>query len=72
MEAILKFNLPEDQEEFNNAVKADDYKFVLNKFREHLRTEVKYNEALSKTERKTLQRVWDDFNRILINNEITL
>ena len=72
MEAILKFNLPEDQEEFNNAVKADDYKFVLNKFREHLRKEVKYNEALSRTERKTLQRVWDDFNRILINNEITL
>ena len=72
MEAILKFNLPEDQEEFNNAVKADDYKFVLNKFREHLRREVKYNEALSRTERKTLQKVWDDFNGILINNEITL
>ena len=72
MEAILKFNLPEDQEEFNNAVKADDYKFVLNKFREHLRREVKYNEALSRTERKTLQKVWDDFKGILINNEITL
>jgi len=72
MEAILKFNLPEDQSEFDDAVRGTDYLYALNKFREHLRREVKYNEALNRTQRKTLQRVWDDFNAILINNEITL
>ena len=43
MKAILKFNLPEDREEYLRAVKAMDLCKVLYEFDNHLRNEIKHN-----------------------------
>jgi hypothetical protein len=72
MKATLTFNLPEEQSEFNDAVKGTDYLYALNKIREYLRSELKYNENLTETERKTLEKVREEFNGILTDNEIKL
>jgi len=72
MEAILKFNLPEEQSEFNDAVRGTDYLYALNKIREYLRSELKYNEQLTDLERKVFEKIREEFNGILTDNEINL
>ena len=47
MKAILEFNLPEDQPEFNNAIKGGDWKHVCWQMDQYLRKRVKYDESLS-------------------------
>jgi len=44
MKATLEFNLPEDQEEFNDCNKTSDYKYILGEMDNYLRGECKYNE----------------------------
>jgi hypothetical protein len=42
MKAILEFNLPEDQDEFNQAVQGGDWRHVVWDFDQYLRGEIKY------------------------------
>jgi len=72
MKATLEFNLPEDNEEFNRAVKSADYYVCLFDFYQYLRREMKYNESLSEKERNIILKVIDTFNEILINNGIEI
>lgn len=72
MEAILKFNLPEEHDEFNDAVKGTDYLYALNKIKEYLRSELKYNQNLTDIEYKTIEKVREEFNGILTDNDINL
>jgi hypothetical protein len=68
MEAILKFNLPEDNPEFRLAVNASKWYSVVWDIDQHLRSETKYApdsmpeevyEALSKT-REKLREIMSD------------
>ena len=72
MKATLTFNLPEEQSEFNDAVRGTDYLYALNKIREYLRSELKYNEQLTDLERKAFEKVREEFNGILNDNDINL
>ena len=42
MKAILEFNLPEDQPEFNTAIKGSDWKHVCWEMEQWLRSQYKY------------------------------
>lgn len=72
MKATLTFNLPEDQDDFNNAVKGIDYKIALQEIAEYLRRELKYNQNLSDIEYQTIEKVREEFNGILTDNDINL
>lgn len=49
MEAILKFNLPEDREDFDLACKASNYSHALWEIDDWLRGELKYSELSDET-----------------------
>lgn len=51
MKAILDFNLPEDQSEFDDAIKGSDWKNLVWNMDQYLRKQVKYNEALTLEQR---------------------
>jgi hypothetical protein len=72
MKATLTFNLPEDNEEFNRAVKAADYYVCLFEFHQYLRTQLKYDEQLLDIERSTFERIREEFNGILTENGIEI
>ena len=72
MKATLTFNLPEEQDDFNNAVKGLDYKIALLEIDDYLRRELKYNQNLTDIEYKTIEKVREEFNGILTDNEIKL
>jgi len=72
MKATLTFNLPEEQSEFNDAVRGSDYLYALNKIREYLRSELKYNDNLTDLERHAFRKVREEFNGILTENDINL
>ena len=72
MKAILEFNLPEDQPEFNNAIKGKDWKHVCWKMDQYLRKHIKYDEDLKEDELKMLEYVREEFNRIMIENNVDL
>jgi len=64
MKAILEFNLPEEDEEFKQAVKAGDMHCAIFEFSQYLRKKLKY-EDLSEQETKTYENVQAEFLGIL-------
>ena len=64
MEAILKFNLPEDQDDHKYALAGVDALLTINSIEEEIRSYLKYNarDGYFKdfdVDVKTLERVWD-------------
>lgn len=55
--AILRFDLPEEQSEFDCAISGSDYKAVLEEVLQMLRSKVKYGEDLSAEQRETFAQV---------------
>lgn len=72
MEAILKFNLPEDQPEFNNAIKGGDWKHVCWQMDQLLRKHLKYDDDLKEDEVKMLQYVRDEFWKFMNENNLDI
>ena len=72
MKAILEFNLPEDQPEFNNAIKGGDWKHVCWETDQYLRKELKYSDDRSFEELNLLQKVRDEFNRLMVESNLDL
>ena len=72
MKATLEFNLPEEQSEFNHVTKGEDYYYCLERIREYLRRELKYNNELNEIERQTIEKVKEEFNEILTDCNIIL
>ena len=72
MKAILEFNLPEDQPEFNNAIKGGDWKHVCWQMDQYLRKELKYSDDKSFEELNLLQKVREEFNRLMIESNLDL
>lgn len=71
MEYILKFNLPEENEEFRDAIDTLNYKHSLIDFREVIRNKLKYQE-LTRCEAKVWEQVRSEFLKILENNEVKI
>ena len=72
MKAILEFTLPEDQPEFNIAIKGSDWKHVCWEMDQLLRKHIKYNEDLSEDARGILEYVREEFNGFMIENNVDL
>ena len=72
MKAILEFNLPEDQPEFNNAIKGGDWKHVCWQMDQLLRKHLKYDDDLSEDARGMLEYVREEFNGFMIDNNVDL
>ena len=62
MKAILEFNLPDDEEDFNNAVKGAEYKFAIHTIRDYVRAIWKYQE-LSENEYKIVDEIYKMINQ---------
>jgi len=67
MEGVLKFQLPEEMESFEDAQRGWKYKVVLQDIDNYLRNKVKYGEPDT-----TWEKVRDEFYRILGESDIEL
>jgi hypothetical protein len=72
MEAILKFNLPEDQPEFNNALKGGDWKHVCWQMDQYLRGRVKYDESLSEEQLRVYEGIREELYGFMNENKVDL
>ena len=63
MEAILKFNLPEEQPDFESATNGWKWALVAWELDQHLRSQLKYNDKLSEEQynlcQETRDKLWD-------------
>jgi hypothetical protein len=57
MKATLEFNLPDEREVFETAVKGWDYYMVLNDFDQWLRNQIKHNDMLSEQDAERYQKL---------------
>ena len=71
MKATLKFNLPEDREEFEQAVRASDIHAALWDFKQKLRGHIKYEEH-SHEVYEMLDKVRDELNQSLTDYNVNL
>jgi hypothetical protein len=71
MDATLKYNLPEDQFEFDNAVKSNKMWLALTEIKDELRAIWKYEE-LKENQFEMVERIREKFFEILTENEINL
>lgn len=72
MKAILEFNLPEDQPEFNTAIQGSDWKHVCWEMEQYLRKKVKYDDSLSEEQREVYEDMREEFNSIMNENNLDL
>jgi hypothetical protein len=71
MEAKLKYNLPDDQFEFECAVKSTKMYFALTEIKEEIRSVLKHGE-LRDEQYKFIEEFNEKFHEILSDNEINL
>jgi len=71
MKATLKYNLPDDQFEFDSAVKSNKMFFALTEIKDELRSIWKYEE-LKENQFEMVERIREKFFEILQENEINL
>jgi hypothetical protein len=71
MYATLKYNLPDDQFEFDCAVKSTKMVFALTEIKDELRAIWKYEE-LKENQFEMVERIREKFFEILLENEINL
>jgi hypothetical protein len=71
MKVIIEYNLPDDQFEFNSAVKSMKMWHALTEIKDELRSIWKY-EDLKENEFEMVERIREKFFEILIDNEINL
>ena len=72
MKAILEFNLPEEQPEFNTAIKGGDWKHVCWKIDQYLRREIKYNDHKSEEELRVYEGVREELYGFMNENNVDL
>lgn len=71
MKSILEFNLPDDEQEFSDAVNGGMYKHVLWKLDQNLRANLKYGE-LPASEYKCYETIRKDLHSLLNDNNLTI
>jgi len=73
MKAILEFSLPEDQPEFNNAIKGGNWKDVCWEMDQLLRRNTKYApDDVNEEVLQALEKVREQFNRLMIESNLDL
>ena len=73
MKAILEFNLPEEQEEFQLATNAVKWMSFAHQFEQYLRAEWKYNEdKYNEDQYKTLEQIREKFYDLLTEEGLSL
>jgi len=71
MKVTIEYNLPDDQFEFESAVKSNKMFFALIEIKDELRSIWKYEE-LKKNQFEMVERIREKFFEILTENEINL
>ena len=71
MKVTIEFNLPDDQYEYRNSVKANEMYNALWDIKQELRNALKYGD-LTEYEYKTMERIQDKFFKILNEYEIVI
>lgn len=71
MKATIEYNLPDDQFEFESAVKSTKMFFALTEIKDELRFIWKYEE-LKENQFEMVERIREKFFEILTENEINL
>lgn len=59
MKATIEFNLPDDQEDFQDAVNGLKWRLMVSDFDQHLRSQLKYNDKLSSEQYKVHEEIRD-------------
>ena len=73
MKAILEFSLPEDQPEFNNAIKGGDWKHVCWQMDQYLRRNTKYTPDDTNEEvLQALENAREFLNNLMVDNNVDL
>lgn len=72
MKAILKFNLPEEQEEFEIANNGWKFRSALSEYDNYLRGKIKYDESLTNEQYKVYDEVRTKLWEILNEDQLTL
>jgi hypothetical protein len=72
MKAILEFNLPEDQEYYEEAYNGTKYSIALFEFDQYLRTQIKYNEQLTDEQYKVYEEVREKLYQIINDNNLSI
>jgi hypothetical protein len=72
MKAILEFNLPEDQPEFNTAIKGSDWKHVCWEMDQYLRKRVKYDDGLTEEQLEVYEDMRGEFWRMMKESNLDL
>ena len=70
MKAILEFNLPEDEEQFNTASKGMDWALVAWDMDQILRDKLKHGDLFPNT-RAELEKIRDTWNEILVDRGLS-
>jgi molecular chaperone GrpE (heat shock protein) len=69
MKAILKFDLPEEQEEFNDAVNGNAFKAVIWELDQWMRSQLKHEDLPDDVHDK-VQEIRDQLHSILDDNNV--
>lgn len=70
--AILEFDLPEEAQEHNTAVRGVVYLAVLEDFDNYLRNKIKYGESVPEQEKVVIQNIRDTFHEFLKDRNVEL
>lgn len=70
MKAILEFDLPEEQVEFNLAVNGNKWSFVAWKVDQELRSKIKYSESITEEQRDIYQEVRNLINDFMVEQSL--
>lgn len=73
MEAILKFNLPDEQHEFDCAIQGGDWMFAMHTLDQWLRSQIKYpSEEISEDTYRAYENAREKLYEILNENQLKL
>ena len=72
MKALLEFTLPEEEIYFKDATNGAKWKYIVWQIEKHLRTELKYNDALPKEAYEHLSKTRDTLYQLLNQENLDL
>jgi len=71
MKATLEFNLPEEKQNFNLAIKGSDWWYVCWQMDQYLRKRVKYDESLSEEQREVYEDMRGELWRMMNESNVS-
>lgn len=71
MKATLEFNLPEDSRDFDNAINAPKFSYVIGNLSNELRSYIKYGHKFENAD-EALQAIQSSLNELMINQNINI